>query len=101
MADPADAVVEVDRCEVADGVVQVVGRLENTSGADQAFVVHIGVVFEDELFDGLTVDAPVPSLPDGDQRAWSASGGSVDPEDDLGEPECRVDRVGLADQLPA
>jgi hypothetical protein len=95
-----DAVVDVDTCEIVDGQVQVGGSLENTSGAPQAFVIHVGVLFEDELFDGLTADVPVATVDDGEQLIWSASAGSVDPEDEAQvDPECEVDRVGLAEEL--
>ena len=102
VADPGDAEVDVDGCEVVDGVVQVGGTLENTSGASQAFVVHVAVLFDDELFDGLTADVPVPTVGDGEEIGWSAMAGSVDPEDDSQvDPECEVDRVGLAEDLGA
>ena len=97
-----DAVVDVDTCEVVDGVVEVAGSLENTSGGPQAFVIHVGVLFDDQLFDGLTADVPVATVDDGEALVWSASAGSVDPEDESQvDPECQVDRVGLAEELGA
>jgi hypothetical protein len=100
IATPDDAVVDVDTCEVVDGVVQVAGRLQNTSGAAQAFVVHVGVVFDGQLFDGLTADIGVPTTEDGDEADWAAPAGSVDLEDEAQQdPECEVDRVGLGVEL--
>jgi hypothetical protein len=97
-----DAVVDVDSCDVVDGQVQIAGSLENTSGAPQAFVIHVGVLFQDELFDGLTADVPIATVDDGDELVWSASAGSVDPDDESQvDPECEVDRIGLAEELGA
>lgn len=92
-----DAVVEIDTCEVVDGVVRVDGRVENTSGAPQAFVIHVGVLFDDELFDGQTADVPVGTVADGASLTWSTSAGSVD--ETQADPRCEVDRVGLAEEL--
>ena len=95
-----DAVVDIDSCAVVDGEVEVTGSLENTSGVDQAFVIHVAVLFDDELFDGLTADVPVATVPDGGELAWSAAAGSVDSEDESQvDPECEVDRIGLAEEL--
>ena len=99
-ASEGDAVVDVDTCEIVDGQVQIGGSIENTSGAPQAFVIHVGVLFDGELFDGLTADVPVATVDDGDELVWAASAGSVDPDDDSQvDPECEVDRIGLAEEL--
>jgi hypothetical protein len=95
-----DAVVDVDTCEIVDGQVQIGGSIENTSGVSQAFVIHVAVLFDDELFDGQTADVPVATVEDGEAIVWSASAGSVDPEDESQvDPECEVDRIGLAEEL--
>jgi hypothetical protein len=99
VAAPSDAVVDVDRCEVVDGLVEVGGSLENTSGARQAFVVHLAVLFDGQLFDGLPADIGVSTLDAGDEGAWAQAVGSVDPEDpSLVDPECELDRVGLGEE---
>jgi hypothetical protein len=101
-AGDGDAVVDVDSCEIVDGIVEVSGSLENTSGGPQAFVIHVGVLFDDQLFDGLTADVPVATVPDGEEQLGSAAAGSVDPDDDAQvDPECEVDRIGLAEELGA
>jgi hypothetical protein len=97
-----DVVVDVDTCEVVDDQVRIGGSLENTSGAPQAFVIHVGVLFDGVLFDGLTTDVPVATVDDGDELVWAASAGSIDPEDESQvDPECEVDRIGLAEERGA
>ncbi len=99
-APPDSYMVQVDRCEVADDLVEVGGRLENTSGADQAFVVHLAVLFGDRLFDGQVEEIGVPAVGDGETGDWAQTLGSVDPAD-TGDvaPTCEIDRVALGDEL--
>ncbi len=100
-AAPDDASVDIDTCEVVDGLVQVAGRLQNTSGVRQAFVVHLAVLFDGQLFDGLPADIGVPTLADGAEGEWAQAVGSVDPDDPTQtDPECELDRVGLGEQVP-
>jgi hypothetical protein len=100
IAAPGDAVVNVERCEVVDDVVQVGGVLRNTSGDPQAFVVHVAVLFDGELFDGLTTDVGVAELADGEEATWASPAGSVDPEDESQQvPACEIDRVGLGTEV--
>jgi len=97
-ANAGDASVTIEVCDVVDDVVQVGGSLRNTSGAAQAFVVHVAVLFDGVLFDGQTADVAVSTLEDGATADWTAPAGSVDPEDETQvDPECEVDRVGLAE----
>ena len=100
-ATPDQYAVQVDRCEVVDDLVEVGGRLANTSGAPQAFVVHLAVLFGDQLFDGQTADIAVPDGPRRRRRGtWADTVGSVEPADVAGlTPACEVDRVGLGDEL--
>jgi hypothetical protein len=99
-ATPDQYAVQVDRCEVVDDLVEVGGRLENTSGAPQSFVVHLAVLFGDQLFDGQVEEIGVPTVPDGEAGDWAQSVGSVEPADVAGlTPACEVDRVGLGDEL--
>lgn len=99
-ATPDQYAVQVDRCEVVDDLVEVGGRLANTSGAPQAFLVHLAVLFGDQLFDGQTADIAVPEVRDGDDAAWGDTVGSVEPADVAGlTPACEVDRVGLGEEL--
>jgi hypothetical protein len=99
-APPDSYTVLVDRCEVVDDLVEVGGRLENTSGAEQAFVVHLAVLFGDRLFDGQVEEIGVPAVDDGETGAWAQTLGSVDPAD-TGDvaPTCEIDRVALGDEL--
>ena len=100
-AEADDATVTIELCEVIDDVVQVGGNVRNTSGVAQAFVVHVAVLFDGVLFDGQTTDVPVPTVEDGAAADWTAPAGSVDPEDETQvDPECEVDRLGLA-EVPA
>jgi hypothetical protein len=99
-AAPDSYLIEVDRCEVIDGLVEVGGRLQNASGEAQAFVVHLAVLFDDRLFDGQTTEIGVPVVPDGETVDWAQSVGSVDVGDDgAALPTCEVDRVGFGDVL--
>ena len=98
-AGPGDATVDIERCEVVDGLVQVGGSLENTSGVRQAFVVHLAVLFDGQLFDGLPADIGVATLADGAEGEWAQAVGSVDPEDpSQTDPECELDRIGLGEE---
>ncbi len=100
LAAPEDAVVDVDRCEVSDGVIAAAGRFRNTSGRSQAFLLRLTVVVDGRLFDGTTTEMPLREMIDGASRDWEASIGAVDadapPES---PPTCAIDRIGLAQEL--
>jgi hypothetical protein len=99
-APPDSYTVQVDRCEVVGDLVEVGGHLENTSGAEQAFVVHLAVLFGDRLFDGQVEEIGVPDIEDGETRDWGQTVGSVDPAEVAGvAPTCEIDRVALGDEL--
>jgi hypothetical protein len=100
LAEPDDAVVQVDRCEVVDGVIEAGGRVQNTSGAPQAFLLQVAVLVDDRLFDGTITEVPVPTLADGEDRDWDVAVGAVDPDaPPVDPPLCQVDRTSLAGVL--
>ena len=80
LADPDDAVVQVDRCEVVDDVIEAGGRVQNTSGAPQAFLLQLAVLVDDRLYDGTTTEVPVPLLADGADGEWAVTVGAIDPD---------------------
>ena len=86
---------------MVDDLVEVGGRLANTSGAPQAFVVHLAVLFGDQLFDGQVEEIGVPTVPDRGRRGTGPRASArVEPADVAGlTPACEVDRVGLGDEL--
>jgi len=102
LAAPDDAVVEVDRCAVVDDVIEAGGRVQNTSGAPQAFLLQLAVLVDDRLYDGTTTEVPVATLADGADRDWSVAVGAIDPDSPpLGPPVCAIERIALAGVLTA
>lgn len=100
LADPDDALVQVDRCEVVDDVIEAGGRVQNTSGATQAFLFQLAVLVDDRLYDGTTTEVPVPRLADGEDRDWAVTVGAIDPDaPPLVPPVCAIDRIALAEAL--
>ena len=100
LAGPDDAVVQVDRCEVVDDVIEAAGRLQNTSGGPQAFLLQLAVLVDDRLFDGTTTPVPVPILADGADREWAVVVGAIDPDaPPVDPPGCEIERIGLAQEL--
>lgn len=100
LADPDDALVQVDRCEVVDDVIEAGGRVQNTSGATQAFLFQLAVLVDDRLYDGTTTEVPVPPLADGEDGDWAVTVGAIDPDaPPLGPPVCAIDRIALAEVL--
>lgn len=100
LAGPDDAVVQVDRCEVVDDVIEATGRLQNTSGGPQAFLLQMAVLVDDRLYDGTTTEVPVPILADGADRDWAVVVGAIDPDAPPVNPlVCEIERIGLAVEL--
>ena len=100
LAGPDDAVVQIDRCEVVDGVIEAGGRLQNTSGASQAFLLQLAVLVDDRLFDGTTTAVPLRAMVDGADRYWAVVVGAVDPDaPPVDRPVCQIDRIALAGVL--
>lgn len=100
LADPDDALVQVDRCEVVDDVIEAGGRVQNTSGATQAFLFQLAVLVDDRLYDGTTTEVPVPRLADGEDGDWAVTVGAIDPDaPPLAPPVCAIDRIALAEAL--
>jgi hypothetical protein len=100
LAGPDDAVVQVDRCEVVDDVIEAAGRLQNTSGGSQAFLLQLAVLVDDRLYDGTTTEVPVLVLADGAERDWAVVVGAIDPDAPPGaSPVCEIERIGLAEAL--
>lgn len=100
LAGPDDAVVEVDRCEVVDEVIEAGGRLQNLSGGPQAFLLQLAVLVDGRLYDGTTTEVPVATLADGEDRGWAVAVGAVDPDaPPIAPPVCEIERIGLAEDL--
>ena len=99
---PADAVAQVDRCEVVDGRPEADGRLQNTSGGPQAFVVHLAYVDDGRVI-GAPVEVDVPALADGADRGWEHTllPGALSEALDVTTVDCVIDRVSLGEDLPA
>ena len=100
LADPDVAVVQVDRCEVVDDVIEAAGRVQNTSGAPQAFLLQLAVLVDDRLYDGTTTEVPVAPLVDGADVEWAVTVGAIDPDaPPAGAPVCEIERIALAEAL--
>ena len=100
LAAPGDAVAQVDRCEVIDGVIEAAGLVQNTSGGPQAFLLQVAVLVDDRLFDGTTTEVPVATMIDGADRDWVVAVGAVDPDAPPEDPPvCQVERIGLATEF--
>jgi hypothetical protein len=100
LAAPGDAVVQVDRCEVVDDVIEAGGRLQNTSGAPQAFLLQIAVLVDDRLFDGTTTEVPLRAMSDDTDRDWAVTVGAIDPDAPPRDPPtCQIERIALAREL--
>jgi len=102
LADPDDALVQVDRCEVIDDVIEAGGRVQNTSGAPQAFLLQLAVLVDDRLYDGTTTEVPVAPLADGADVGWAVTVGAIDPDaPPVDPPVCQIDRIALAEDIAA
>ena len=100
LAEPDDAVVQVDRCEVVDDVIEAGGRVQNTSGAPQAFLLQLAVLVDDRLYDGTTTEVPVATLAVGADRDWAVTVGAIDPDaPPVDPPGCEIERIALAAEL--
>lgn len=97
LAGPDDAVVQVDRCAVVDDVIEAAGRMQNTSGGAQAFLLQLAVLVDDRLYDGTTTEVPVPALADGADGDWAVVVGAIDPDaPPVSPPVCQIERIALA-----
>ncbi len=100
LAAPDDAVVRIDRCEVVDDVIEAGGRVQNTSGAPQAFLLQLAVLVDDRLYDGTTTEVPVQGLADREYRGWTVTVGAIDPDAPPRDPPtCQIERIALAREL--
>jgi len=100
LAAPGDAVVQVDRCEVVDEVIEAAGRLQNTSGGSQAFLLQLAVLVDDRLYDGTTTEIPLATMTDGADQEWAVVVGAIDPDaPPVDPPVCEIERIGLATEL--
>ncbi len=100
LAAPGDAMTQVDDCAVVDDVIEASGRVQNTTTGPQAFLLQLAVLVDDRLYDGTTIEVAVPTVPPGQEQAWSVTVGAIDPDaPPEAPPDCRIDRVALAREL--